>query len=191
MMSLDSLLKCLSTQQAMFMLVFSVLTLMMEIVACRAVLLREWSPDEQRQHPWGLVLETMENQMLKPQRTPSQSVAVLCLATQSCLTLCEPMDCSPPGSYVHGDSPAKNTGVGSLSLLQQIVPTQGSNPGLPHCRRILYLLSQQGSPPNQKRGAPNPVKLCVCVCVWWSMQQAGSRNIMKSHVSKNNINLVI
>ena len=143
--------------------------------------------------PGGLCWKRWKMQMLKPQRAPSQSVAVLCLATQSCLTLCDPMDCSPPGSYVHGDSPAKNTGVGSLSLLQQIVPTQGSNPGLPHCRRILYLLSHQGSPPNQKRGAPNPVKLCVCVCVcvWWSMQQAGSRNIMKSHVSKNNINLVI
>ena len=41
----------------------------------------------------------------------------LCLVTQSCLTLCNPMDCSLPGSSVHGDSPGKNTGVGSLSLL--------------------------------------------------------------------------
>ena len=40
----------------------------------------------------------------------------------------------------------KNTGVGSLSLLQGIFPTQGLNPGLPHCRRILYHLSHQGSP---------------------------------------------
>ena len=39
-----------------------------------------------------------------------------------------------------------NTGVGSLSLLQGIFPTQRSNPGLPHCRRILYQLSHQGSP---------------------------------------------
>ena len=43
------------------------------------------------------------------------------------------------------DSPGKNTGVGSLFLLQGIFPTQGSNPGLPHCRRILYQLSHQGS----------------------------------------------
>ena len=35
----------------------------------------------------------------------------LCLVTQSCLTLCDPMDCSPPGLSIHGDSPAKNTGV--------------------------------------------------------------------------------
>ena len=35
-----------------------------------------------------------------------------CLVAQSCPTLCDPMDCSLPGSYVHGDSPGKNTGVG-------------------------------------------------------------------------------
>ena len=39
----------------------------------------------------------------------------------------------------------KNPGVGSLSLLQGIFPIQGSNPGLPHCRRVLYQLSHQGS----------------------------------------------
>ena len=39
---------------------------------------------------------------------------------------------------------SKNTGVGSLSLLQGIFPTQESNPGLPHCRWILYQLSYQG-----------------------------------------------
>ena len=44
------------------------------------------------------------------------------------------------------NSPAENTGVGSLSLLQGIFPTQGSNPSLPQCRKILYRLSHQGSP---------------------------------------------
>ena len=48
----------------------------------------------------------------------------LFLVTQSCLTLCDLMDCSPPGSSVHGDSPGKNTGVGNLSLLQGIFPSQ-------------------------------------------------------------------
>ena len=42
------------------------------------------------------------------------------------------------------NSPGPNTGVGSLSLLQEIFPTQGLNQGLPHCRRILYQLSHQG-----------------------------------------------
>ena len=71
---------------------------------------------------------------------------VLCLVTQSCPNLCNPMDCSLPGSSVHGDSPDKNTGVGCHALLQGIFPTQGSNPGLPHCRQILDHLSYQGSP---------------------------------------------
>ena len=52
----------------------------------------------------------------------------------------------PHGLYSSWNSPGKNTGVGSLSLLQGIFPTQGSNPGLPHYRRILYQLSHKGSP---------------------------------------------
>ena len=56
------------------------------------------------------------------------------------------MDCSLPGSSVHRDSPGRNTGVGSHALLWGIFLTQGSNPGLPHCRWILYHLSQQGNP---------------------------------------------
>ena len=68
------------------------------------------------------------------------------LVAQSCLTLCNPMDCSPPGSSVHGDSLGKNTGVVCCILLQGIFPTQGSNPGLLHYRWILYCLSNQGSP---------------------------------------------
>ena len=70
----------------------------------------------------------------------------LCFVTQLCLTLCNPMDCSPPDSSVHGDSPGKNTGVGCPALLQSIFPTQRLNPSLPHCRWILYHLRHQGSP---------------------------------------------
>ena len=56
----------------------------------------------------------------------------VCLVAQSCLTLCDPMDCSPPGFSVRGDSPGQNTGVGCHAILQDIFPTQGSNPGLLH-----------------------------------------------------------
>ena len=59
---------------------------------------------------------------------------------QSCLTFYDPRLHSP------WNSPGQNTGVGSLSLLQGIFPTQGSNPGLPYSRWILYQLSHQGSP---------------------------------------------
>ena len=73
-------------------------------------------------------------------------VCVLCLVSQSCLILCNPMGCSPPGSSVHGDLPGKNTGLGCHALIQEVFPTQGLNPGLPCCRWILYHLSHQGSP---------------------------------------------
>ena len=66
---------------------------------------------------------------------------MLCLLAQSCLTLCDSMDCSPPGSSMHGDSPGKNTGVSCHALLWGIFPTQGSNTGLPQCRQILYCLN--------------------------------------------------
>ena len=52
----------------------------------------------------------------------------------------------PRGLYSPWNSPGQNTRVGNLSLLQGIFPTQGSNPGLPHCRWILHQLSYQGSP---------------------------------------------
>ena len=55
------------------------------------------------------------------------------------LTLCDPMDYSPPGSSVYGDSPGKNTGVGCHALLQRIFWTQGLNPCL------FYLLHWQAS----------------------------------------------
>ena len=52
----------------------------------------------------------------------------------------------PHGLYSPWNSPGKNTGVDSHSLLQGIILIQGSNPGLPHCGQILYQLSHQGSP---------------------------------------------
>ena len=67
----------------------------------------------------------------------------LCLLMQSCPTLCNPMGCSPPGSSAHGDSPSKNTRVSCQALLQGIIPTQGSNLGLLHCRQIHMQVKKQ------------------------------------------------
>ena len=113
-------------------------------------------------------------QKVPPEDTPESTRA------QLCPTLWDPMDSSPPGSSIHGDSPGKwvampsargssqlrdrtqvscfadslpseapgkpkNTGVGSLSLLQGIFLSQESNRGLLHCRWIPYHLSYQGS----------------------------------------------
>jgi len=65
--------------------------------------------------------------------------------TQSCLPLCNPMDYSP-WNFPGQNSPGQKAGAGSLSLLQGIFPTQELNPGLPHCRQIIYPLSHKGSP---------------------------------------------
>ena len=68
------------------------------------------------------------------------STQCLVKVAQSCLAL------QPHGPYSSWNSPSHNTGVGSFSLLQGLFPTQGSNPGLPHCRWILYQLSHKGIP---------------------------------------------
>ena len=65
------------------------------------------------------------------------------LVTQSCPTL-RPHGLKPARLLCPWDFPGKNTGVGCCFLLQGIFPTQGSNPGLPHHRQILYCLSHQG-----------------------------------------------
>ena len=74
-----------------------------------------------------------------------KSLRQLCvLVSESCPTLCDPIDCCLPGSSVHR---ILHAGILDCnSLLQGIFPTQGSNPGLLHCRQILYHLSYQGSP---------------------------------------------
>ena len=104
-------------------------------------------------------------------------VGWVCLVAQSWPTLCVRMCCSPPGSTVHGDSPGKNTGVGSRSFLHGVFSTQGSNLGLPHCRWILYHLSHQGSPCVCANIFERICVLCVwmfvsvymCICEWVCM----------------------
>ena len=66
---------------------------------------------------------------------------ILCLVTQSYLTLCHRIACSLPNFSVPGDSPGKNTGVGCYFLLQGVFLTQKWNWGLPHCRWVLYQLN--------------------------------------------------
>ena len=70
---------------------------------------------------------------------------VTALVTRLCLTLCDPMDCSPSGSSVHEILQARILEWVAISLLQRIFPTERLNLALPHCRQILYHLSHQGS----------------------------------------------
>ena len=75
--------------------------------------------------------------------------------TQSCPTPCDPMDTRLLRPW---DFLGKSTGVGCHFLLQGIFPTQGSNPGLPHCRQMLYCLSHQDLPrPGIKHCTGSPV----------------------------------
>ena len=69
---------------------------------------------------------------------------LLKVKSESCSVVSDSL--RPHGLYSPWNSLGQNTGVGSLSLLQGIFPTQGSNPGLLHCRWILYQLSHKGSP---------------------------------------------
>ena len=64
--------------------------------------------------------------------------------SESCSVVSDSLQ--PHGLYSPWNSPGQNTGVRSLSLLQGIVPTQGSNPGLLHCRQFLYQLNHKRSP---------------------------------------------
>ena len=68
------------------------------------------------------------------------------LVAQSCLTLCNPMDCSPPGSSASRDFPGKNIDWSGLPCPPpRDLPNPWIKPSLPHCRQI-YHLSHQGSP---------------------------------------------
>ena len=81
-------------------------------------------------------------------------------------TLCDPVD------YVaHGILQARILGVGNLSLLQGIFPIQGLNPGLPHCRQVLYQLSHKGIP--EFRTGVNYV----------SIRKGNSENQLMTHLS--------
>ena len=71
--------------------------------------------------------------------------SIMNFESESCSVVSDPL--RPHGLYSPRNTPGQNTRVGSLSLIQGIFPTQGSNPGLLHYRRILYQLSHQESWP--------------------------------------------
>ena len=96
----------------------------------------------QSQHPYPDI-STSENLPLTLYSNAMQEKYNKVFITQLCPTVCRPVDYSPRGSSVW-DSPGKHTGVDCHSLVQGIFPTQGLNPGLLHCRQILYCLSHQG-----------------------------------------------
>ena len=76
----------------------------------------------------------------------------MCVSRSVVSDSCDPHRLHPSSFLCPWDPPGKNTGGGCRLFLQGIFPTQGSNPGLLHCRRILYHLRHQGSPQTSKNG---------------------------------------
>ena len=89
---------------------------------------------------------------LKAFKNKYMGVGVCMLVTQSFPTLCDPMVCGPPGSSVHGILQARILEWITIPYSRGIFPTQESNLGLLHCRRILFNLSHQGSPGMGSKG---------------------------------------
>ena len=98
----------------------------------------------------------------------TREAKVKVLAAQSCPTLCDPMDCSQPGSSVHGILQVRILEWVVHSLLQRIFPNLGLNLGLLPCRQILYHLSHQGIigvDPNLPIYL-HPIPLLVSICLF-------------------------
>ena len=109
-----------------------------------------------------------ESQKVSQYMVIYDSLLVLCLVIQLCLTLCEPVDCSLPGSSVHGNSPGKNTEVGCYALLQGIFQTQGWNPDILHCRQEPHLVLCCHILGIRARFIP-----VTCICIFSSLLQTG------------------
>ena len=77
-------------------------------------------------------LELIGLNCYKSRNLEHRLIVDVCVCVHLFLTLCDPIDCSPPSSYIHKIFPGKNTGVGCHFLLQGVFSTQGSNPYLLH-----------------------------------------------------------
>ena len=77
------------------------------------------------------------------------------LFNQSCLTLCDPMGYSPPDSCIHGIVQARILEWLAISFSRGSSETQGSNPGLPHCKQTLYHQSHPGLPFSTSKRPPS------------------------------------
>ena len=100
-----------------------------------------WATRETLRYADNTTVMAESEEELKSLSMKWSSSAVQCSASGSVVS----ESLWPLGLYGPWNSASQNTGVDSLSLLQRIFPIQGSNPGLPLCRRILYQLSHKGS----------------------------------------------
>ena len=118
--------------------------------------------------------------------------------SESCSVMSDSLQ--PHGLYSNSicNSPDQNTGVSSLSLLQGIFPTQGWNPGLPHCRWILYQLSHKRSPKIleyvslsllQQSSQPRNRTRVSCIAGWfftdWAIRETLAHNTLIFNIAKH------
>ena len=90
----------------------------------------------------------------------THTLGVCCaVVTQVCLTLCNPMDCSPPGSPVHGDSPGQNTGVSCHALSPGDLPSPGIEPRPPALQADSLPSEPPGKPRNTGVGSLSLLQL--------------------------------
>ena len=97
----------------------------------------------------------------------------------------------PNRLYSPWNFPGQNTGVGSLSLLQGLFPTQGSNPGLPHCRQILYQPSHKGSPLEKQTNKQTNTKLWGWHHDAHCLLTMTTRNVIQTRNSTINLTAVV
>ena len=95
---------------------------------------------------WRTVWRFLKKLKIKLPYDPAFPLLSIRLESESESHLVVSNSLQPHRLYSPWKSPGQNTGVDSCSILQGIFPTQGSNPGLPNCRDILYQLSHKGSP---------------------------------------------
>ena len=87
--------------------------------------------EEKKKKSWNIIYSKASSTETLLFSTWLTVLIFMCLVVQLCLTLCDPMDCTPPGSSVHRDSPSKNTGVGCHAPFRDL-PNQGIKPRSPH-----------------------------------------------------------
>ena len=118
--------------------------------------------------PWEFVTsaDLIQSQILKPLQDmwkiprAYRLLVWVCSVAQSCPTLCDPMDCSPPGSSVHGDSPGKNTGVGSITCTCQVALVVKNLPANAGDVKDMGSIPEWGRSPGGRNG-----NLLQCSCL--------------------------
>ena len=147
---------------------------------CNAIL-----PSHKKNEIMPFAAMWMELEIISKSYLEKHILSTCVLVAQSCPQSLQPHGLGPTKLLCPWNSPGKNTGVGCHFLLQGIFLTQGSNPGLPCCRQILYHLSHQGNPngilPSHKKNGIMPF-----IATWMELEI-----IILSEVRQRKTNMIL